>query len=161
MLYRFGFAKFADVENSRKCIAGFYRLGYEVGFARESFNSRLKAEGDESSTNLYISNLPRHMTEVVCTMKCWVCTRWTDAFHRSWAMCSTTTRFCRARFSATTWATAAVLDLLGNTLYLKWRRLFADNVAASKRVTFATRSSRLSMEWRWPTRPTLRATLCC
>src|SRR5690349_12211900 len=27
-------------------------------FSQESFNSRLKAEGDESSTNLYISNLP-------------------------------------------------------------------------------------------------------
>ena len=32
---------------------------------QESFNSRLKAEGDESSTNLYISNLPKTMTESV------------------------------------------------------------------------------------------------
>lgn len=32
---------------------------------QESFNSRLKAEGDESSTNLYISNLPKHMNEMV------------------------------------------------------------------------------------------------
>jgi len=31
----------------------------------ESFNSRLKAEGDETSTNLYVSNLPRDMTEGV------------------------------------------------------------------------------------------------
>jgi len=70
----FGFAKFKNVHDSEKCIRGFYRLGYEVGFARvsflellcpfrplthlkESFNARLKAEGDESSTNLYISNL--------------------------------------------------------------------------------------------------------
>ncbi|KAI1877427.1 hypothetical protein JX265_003435 [Neoarthrinium moseri] len=30
---------------------------------QESFNSRLKAEGDESSTNLYISNLPKGVTE--------------------------------------------------------------------------------------------------
>ncbi|TPX07342.1 uncharacterized protein E0L32_010764 [Thyridium curvatum] len=81
----FGFAKFKDVKNSEKCIRGFYRLGYEVGFARvrelatvhhlleilltylsgfkESFNARLKAEGDDSSTNLYISNLPRHINE--------------------------------------------------------------------------------------------------
>lgn len=89
-LYRsFGFAKFCDVRDSEKCIRGFYRLGYEVGFARvrridpkqcylhvsaganellidqESFNSRLKAEGDEGSTNLYISNLPRSTTEIV------------------------------------------------------------------------------------------------
>ncbi|KAK3339205.1 hypothetical protein B0H65DRAFT_475716 [Neurospora tetraspora] len=59
----FGFAKFANVRDSEKCIRGFYHLGYEVGFARESFNARLKAEGDESSTNLYLSNLPKRLTE--------------------------------------------------------------------------------------------------
>ncbi|KAI8624554.1 hypothetical protein F5Y19DRAFT_467760 [Xylariaceae sp. FL1651] len=59
----FGFAKFYDVRDSETCIRGFFRLGYEVGFARESFNSRLKAEGDDESTNLYISNLPRHFSE--------------------------------------------------------------------------------------------------
>ncbi|KAK0627221.1 hypothetical protein B0T14DRAFT_579187 [Immersiella caudata] len=59
----FGFAKFADVSDSEKCIRGFYELGYEVGFARESFNARLKAEGDESSTNLYLSNLPKNINE--------------------------------------------------------------------------------------------------
>ncbi|KAF5026870.1 hypothetical protein F66182_1066 [Fusarium sp. NRRL 66182] len=60
----FGFAKFCDVTHSEMCIRGFHRLGYEVGFARESFNSRLKAEGDDDSTNLYISNLPKTLTEV-------------------------------------------------------------------------------------------------
>ncbi|KAJ4270304.1 hypothetical protein NW762_001983 [Fusarium torreyae] len=60
----FGFAKFYDVVHSEMCIRGFHRLGYEVGFARESFNSRLKAEGDDDSTNLYISNLPKTLTEV-------------------------------------------------------------------------------------------------
>ncbi|KAH9887179.1 hypothetical protein F4778DRAFT_797630 [Xylariomycetidae sp. FL2044] len=83
----FGFAKFCNVRDSEMCIRGFYRLGYEVGFARvkaaipqccqkhayeaqanlwipqESFNSRLKAEGDDDSTNLYISNLPKDITE--------------------------------------------------------------------------------------------------
>lgn len=59
----FGFAKFYNVRDSDACIRGFHQLGYEVGFARESFNSRLKAEGDESSTNLYISNLPKTVTE--------------------------------------------------------------------------------------------------
>ncbi|KAI0014433.1 hypothetical protein F4779DRAFT_559781 [Xylariaceae sp. FL0662B] len=83
----FGFAKFYNERDSEMCIRGFYRLGYEVGFARvsdiaphitpcimcgawadlfadqESFNSRLKAEGDEQSTNLYISNLPKSLTE--------------------------------------------------------------------------------------------------
>jgi len=61
----FGFAKFADVRDSERCIRGFYHLGYEVGFARESFNARLKAEGDEASTNLYLSNLPKRLTESV------------------------------------------------------------------------------------------------
>ncbi|KYK59262.1 RNA binding protein MSSP-2 [Drechmeria coniospora] len=60
----FGFAKFVEVHDSELCIRGFHRLGYEVGFARESFNSRLKAEGDDGSTNLYISNLPKSLTEV-------------------------------------------------------------------------------------------------
>ena len=32
---------------------------------QESFNSRLKAEGDDESTNLYISNLPKSLNEVV------------------------------------------------------------------------------------------------
>ncbi|KAG9238472.1 hypothetical protein BJ875DRAFT_437406 [Amylocarpus encephaloides] len=77
----FGFAKYHSVRDSELCIRGFYKLGYEVGFARvkkplrpvrnsdrtklsqESFNSRLKAEGDELSTNLYVSNLPKNMTE--------------------------------------------------------------------------------------------------
>ncbi len=36
---------------------------------QESFNSRLKAEGDENSTNLYISNLPKTMTESVALPK--------------------------------------------------------------------------------------------
>jgi hypothetical protein len=119
--FSFGFAKFYDVLDSEACIRGFFRLGYEVGFARvklnhpnhpiyhsvfepcdhsipklskafcchkhammampnaascdplntnmsapqESFNSRLKAEGDDESTNLYISNLPRQFSEAV------------------------------------------------------------------------------------------------
>ncbi|KFY33673.1 hypothetical protein V494_07416 [Pseudogymnoascus sp. VKM F-4513 (FW-928)] len=60
----FGFAKYVDVRDSEKCIRGFFDRGYEVGFARESFNSRLKAKGDHSSTNLYVSNLPKTMNEM-------------------------------------------------------------------------------------------------
>lgn len=56
---------YEDARDADNCIRGFYKLGYEVGYARESFNSRLKAEGDESSTNLYVSNLPNDMTEAV------------------------------------------------------------------------------------------------
>lgn len=74
-----------NIQDSETCIRGFFQLGYEVGFARvsrspvsgvpplrlrtnpiqESFNSRLKAEGDEQSTNLYLSNLPKSLTEMV------------------------------------------------------------------------------------------------
>ncbi|KAI1377726.1 hypothetical protein F4677DRAFT_459020 [Hypoxylon crocopeplum] len=65
----FGFARFYDVRDSEMCIRGFYRRGYEVGFARESFNSRLRAEGDPSSTNLYFSNLPKSYGEQeLCTI---------------------------------------------------------------------------------------------
>ncbi|TVY19458.1 Sporulation-specific protein 5 [Lachnellula arida] len=59
----FGFAKYFTTRESELCIRGFYKMGYEVGFARESFNSRLKAEGDDNSTNLYVSNLPKNITE--------------------------------------------------------------------------------------------------
>lgn len=43
----------------------FSRLLLTIELRQESFNSRLKAEGDEGSTNLYISNLPKSLTEVV------------------------------------------------------------------------------------------------
>jgi hypothetical protein len=36
-----------------------------VNIPQESFNSRLKANGDETSTNLYVSNLPKNMNEAV------------------------------------------------------------------------------------------------
>lgn len=68
-MLRFGFAMYEDVRDANNCIRGFYKLGYEVGFARESFNSRLKAEGDETSTNLYVSNLPNDMTEAVSCIR--------------------------------------------------------------------------------------------
>ncbi|OBT60123.1 hypothetical protein VE03_10160 [Pseudogymnoascus sp. 23342-1-I1] len=60
----FGFVEYCDVRDSEKCIRGFYAQGYEVSFAKESFNSRLKAKGDHSSTNLYVSNLPKSMNEM-------------------------------------------------------------------------------------------------
>lgn len=39
--------------------------GTPADHVQESFNSRLKAEGDEGSTNLYISNLPKSLNEMV------------------------------------------------------------------------------------------------
>ncbi|KAI9825341.1 MAG: hypothetical protein M1826_007019 [Phylliscum demangeonii] len=59
----YGFACFQSIEEAQHCIRGFYGLGYEVSFARESFNARLKNFADPRSTNLYVSNLPRSMTE--------------------------------------------------------------------------------------------------
>lgn len=40
-------------------------FGTNLFLPQESFNSRLKAEGDDESTNLYISNLPRNFSEAV------------------------------------------------------------------------------------------------
>ncbi|KAI1762911.1 hypothetical protein GGR53DRAFT_532083 [Hypoxylon sp. FL1150] len=60
----FGFAKFYDVRDSERCIRGFFARGYEVGFARESFNARLRRAGDDTSTNLYLSNLPKDYGEM-------------------------------------------------------------------------------------------------
>ncbi|KAM4061523.1 RNA recognition motif domain-containing protein [Hirsutella rhossiliensis] len=58
-----GFAKFYEVRSAEECIRAFYRMGYKVGFACESFNSRHQAKGDPTSTTLYIFNLPRQLTE--------------------------------------------------------------------------------------------------
>lgn len=88
--HSFGFAKFKDVRDSEKCIQGFYLLGYEVGFARESFNARLKAEGDNGSTNLYISNLPKSVTEAVS------CSLW---FPPTCTVLTLLTATCRHLFS--------------------------------------------------------------
>ncbi|KZF23138.1 hypothetical protein L228DRAFT_267155 [Xylona heveae TC161] len=59
----FGFVRYFNFSDAENCIRGFYHLGYEASFAQESFNSRLKTLGDPDSTNLYVSNLPRHYNE--------------------------------------------------------------------------------------------------
>ncbi|TAQ85938.1 hypothetical protein B7494_g5745 [Chlorociboria aeruginascens] len=59
----FGFAKYFSVRDAERCIHGFFRRKYEVTFAKQSLNARLKAEGDENSTNLYVSNLGETTTE--------------------------------------------------------------------------------------------------
>lgn len=128
--YRFGFAKFCDVKDSEMCIRGFHRLGYEVGFARvsgicldlfwyvsnkslqESFNSRLKAEGDEGSTNLYISNLPKTLTEVVSKM-CPRCPSERSCEYRNSEPSLWDAPYCRARSSATAWEIVEELDSPG------------------------------------------------
>jgi hypothetical protein len=167
LLSSFGFAKFFDVRDSENCIRGFFRLGYEVGFARvttpvtvptfahssdyecdhsiprlstafcchkhammaipkpgnvdffgtnilskqESFNSRLKAEGDDESTNLYISNLPRHFSEAVSLNRLVAATSLTSC--RNSVPYSLDTPSSPARFFEMAWGTAVVLDLLG------------------------------------------------
>ncbi|KAK0724236.1 hypothetical protein B0H67DRAFT_481805, partial [Lasiosphaeris hirsuta] len=60
----FGFTKFVNISDSEKYIRNFYYLGYEVSFARKSFNAYLNAEGDKNSTNLYLSNLSKSINEV-------------------------------------------------------------------------------------------------
>jgi hypothetical protein len=41
MFLSFGFAKYFTIRESELCIRGFYKLGYEVGFARVSLLSSL------------------------------------------------------------------------------------------------------------------------
>lgn len=85
---------------------------FKANSAQESFNSRLKAEGDDQSTNLYISNLPKTLTEVVrygLTSKIaqlLMCIR-------NLALFSSVILFYPAKSSVTAWATAEVLALLG------------------------------------------------
>lgn len=59
----YGFALFENMEDAKSCILGVAGVNLDAGFARESFNSRLKALGDPSSTNLYVSNLPTSVDE--------------------------------------------------------------------------------------------------
>ncbi|KAI5804974.1 hypothetical protein EDC01DRAFT_610192 [Geopyxis carbonaria] len=59
----YGFARYETIEEAENCIRGLVSLKYEAGFARESFNARLKTLADPNSTNVYVSNLPRDMNE--------------------------------------------------------------------------------------------------
>ncbi|KAF8534307.1 hypothetical protein BDD12DRAFT_756961 [Trichophaea hybrida] len=59
----YGFARYETYKEAENCILGLVGLKYEAGFARESFNARLKTLADPNSTNIYVSNLPRSMTE--------------------------------------------------------------------------------------------------
>ncbi len=130
---RFGFAKYYDIHDSELCIKGFYKLGYEVGFARvcvpqclgrriitdvdqESFNSRLKAEGDETSTNLYVSNLPRNMKEAVSSSSNPQCFTTKDG-NRNLVLFSWTILLVPAEFFGTHRAIVVELVLLGKNLH--------------------------------------------
>ncbi|KAJ3087074.1 hypothetical protein HK102_011865, partial [Quaeritorhiza haematococci] len=59
----YGFAMYETEAEARVAMEGLAKLGYEVSFAKESFNSRLKNLQDAISTNIYLSNLPLDMTE--------------------------------------------------------------------------------------------------
>ncbi|CAO3643764.1 unnamed protein product [Cunninghamella blakesleeana] len=62
----YGFALFESEQDCHDAIEGFNNSGLQASFARvgqESFSSRLRSLQDETSTNIYISNLPLDMTE--------------------------------------------------------------------------------------------------
>lgn len=77
----FGFIKYHNYEDAENCIRGFYYRKYEAKYARvrpspwleRSFtdkpqvghNERLKTLANPNNTNLYLSNLPKHMNEAV------------------------------------------------------------------------------------------------
>ncbi|KAJ6259269.1 hypothetical protein Dda_6168 [Drechslerella dactyloides] len=55
----FGFAMFTTAESARACIDGLTEnSNYYAKIARRSFYTYLKEKADETSTNLYVSNLP-------------------------------------------------------------------------------------------------------
>jgi hypothetical protein len=80
---------------------------------QESFNSRLKAEGDENSTNLYVSNLPRDMTEAVSDSPCKLTSLHAENCNRNLALSSWTTLSVLVEFSVTLKDRAEELVSLG------------------------------------------------
>ena len=79
---------------------------------QESFNARLKAEGDEGSTNLYLSNLPKRLTETVSHFPALLVAPLLT-LGRSSTKSSSITMLSPARSYVTAWATAGVWDLHG------------------------------------------------
>lgn len=82
MAPRFGFVEYHNYTDAENCIRCFYYLGYEAKFAKVctelirpyrchanekklSHNERLKNCADPENNNLYVSNLPKNMTENV------------------------------------------------------------------------------------------------
>ncbi|KAI9277225.1 hypothetical protein BDA99DRAFT_532300 [Phascolomyces articulosus] len=62
----YGFAMYEKEDDCHRAIEDLNRRGLQASFARvgqESFSSRLRSLQDETSTNIYISNLPLDMTE--------------------------------------------------------------------------------------------------
>lgn len=64
----YGFAMFENEKDCEEAIEGLNKSGFQASYAKvgqESFSSRLRHLQDETSTNIYISNLPLDITEEV------------------------------------------------------------------------------------------------
>lgn len=64
----YGFAMFEREKDCEEAIEGLNKSGFQASYAKvgqESFSSRLRHLQDETSTNIYISNLPLDITEQV------------------------------------------------------------------------------------------------
>ncbi|KAI8352838.1 hypothetical protein EDC96DRAFT_517646 [Choanephora cucurbitarum] len=62
----YGFAMFENEKDGEEAIEGLNKAGFQASFAKvgqESFSSKLRNLQDETSTNIYISNLPLDTTE--------------------------------------------------------------------------------------------------
>ncbi|CEJ05231.1 hypothetical protein RMCBS344292_19176 [Rhizopus microsporus] len=62
----YGFAMFEHEKECEEAIEGLNKSGFQASYAKvgqESFSSRLRHLQDETSTNIYISNLPLDITE--------------------------------------------------------------------------------------------------
>ena len=53
-------------QDTKNAMDALNAMGYQVTFAKESFNAKMKSLQDDDSTNIYISNLPSSMDEQVC-----------------------------------------------------------------------------------------------
>jgi hypothetical protein len=131
---RFGFVKYFTYEDCENCIRGFFHLGYQASFAQvllapesqyllqltkhqKSHNSRLKDLADESSTNLYCSNLPFDMNEGVSRLVRHFSAA-TDFIHSNWPPSSKATTSCPPRsFVMRIPVSARVLALLGSSTF--------------------------------------------
>ncbi|KAJ3027463.1 UNVERIFIED_CONTAM: hypothetical protein HDU68_003760 [Siphonaria sp. JEL0065] len=59
----FGFVRYETPEYAQNALRELLNMGYNVTFAKETFNTRLKTLQDQDNTNLYVSNLPLNMDE--------------------------------------------------------------------------------------------------
>ncbi|PVU97985.1 hypothetical protein BB559_001829 [Furculomyces boomerangus] len=59
----YGFVMYKTIEQAEYAVEKLKDSGYQVSFAKDTFKSRIKDYQDNTTTNIYISNIPVHMNE--------------------------------------------------------------------------------------------------